>query len=109
MPRDIEVLHGPGQRGPTTLRDESNRAAWFGRTDIASGDASAVVSTALVNSDSVIMYGVQNHIAQTSGSVVNNIEVTTISPGVSFTVGYADGLARNTGGTTTVMWELKRR
>lgn len=94
------ALHGNLNGGPN-----SNEAA-FGRTSVASGTTSVTVSTALVNSDSIIIATMQSDTRQNSG-VANAMEVSSIRSGISFDLAWADG--NNTrAAATDVMWALIR-
>ena len=101
-----ELLFKPTLRGPMRTRTAPTEPnPWAGRTTLNSGSATSVVSTTLVQSDSIIQYGIEANTLQSSG-VAAPIEVMSIADGVSFTFGTADGetLARD----TTIMWSLMR-
>ncbi len=99
----LEQLWRGQLRGPLLTKAASATNQWAGRTSIASGDATAVVSTTLVNSDSIILLGCESATRQSSG-LGQPIEVSCISPGNWFELSTSDGeaLARN----TTVHWVL---
>lgn len=104
-----ETLFRPLQRGPMSLtRAGSGSAKQFaGLTAIASGLASATVSTAVVNSDSIIFIGTQVASLNTaSGGVAINLVVQSVVSNVSFAIATHDGQGRP--GTTTAMWEIRR-
>ena len=101
-----ELLFKPTLRGPMRTRTNSQEASfWAGRTTLNSGSATSVVSTTLVQSDSIIQYGIEANTRQDSG-VGSPIEVMSIQDGVSFAFGTAGGetIARD----TTIMWSLMR-
>ena len=101
-----ELLFKPTLRGPLRTRTNSQEASfWAGRTTLNSGSATSTVSTTLVQSDSIIQYGIEANTRQDSG-VASPIEVMSIADGVSFTFGTAGGetIARD----TTIMWSLMR-
>jgi hypothetical protein len=69
--------------------DASSRATqWAGRAVIANGQETVTVSTAIVNSDSLVIAFPQG--TDTVGSLGNAFCVRTISPGNFFTLGTAD-------------------
>lgn len=102
----IEYLSRAFLRAPLALRATSGMAGQFaGRTTLASGTATATVSTTNIKSDSLVSLGFQ--IATTCGSGIGyNIGISSLVHGVSFAVGYLDGQGRAPGGT--VMWEIRR-
>lgn len=76
-----------------------------GYTALASGTATVTVSTAQVNSDSLIQ--VTFSVATTCGSGIGYlIGVSSVVAGVSFAMGYIDGQGRAPGGT--LMWEIRK-
>lgn len=102
MPRgQQERLFHPNLRGPMLTDANSDDYQWAGRTTLGSGSATVTVSTAVVNSDSLILMGSQAATNQASG-VSTPIEVKSIDPGNHFIIGTADGdaLARD----TDIMW-----
>ena len=58
-PTPIEVLHRPLFRSAPLVRINSHAAQYAGRTTLSSGSASVTVSTAAVNSDSLLNLNVQ--------------------------------------------------
>lgn len=94
------ALHGNLDGGP------NSKEPAFGRTSVASGDVSVTVSTALVNSDSIILATMQSDTRQNSGAA-GPIEVSSIRSGISFDFAMADGVAARDA-ATTVMWALIR-
>ena len=100
-----ELIFKGTLRGPLRTRASSASNQWAGRTTLNSGDATVAVSCSVVQSDSLIMYGVEANIRQDSG-VAAHIEVMSIIDGSGFAFGTAGGetLARD----TTIMWSLMR-
>ncbi len=101
-----ELLFKPTLRGPMRTRTNSQEDSfWAGRTTLNSGSATVTVSTSIVQSDSIIQYGVEANTRQDSG-VASPIEVMSIQDAVSFAFGTAGGetIARD----TTIMWWLMR-
>jgi hypothetical protein len=88
---------------PLFTKANSAPDQWAGLTTINSGSATQVVSTALVNSDSIIMLGCKAETNVSSG-IGKVIEVKSLSSGGYFVLGTSDGqaMARN----TVVMWQL---
>lgn len=102
MPRQSqERLFHPHLRGPMLTNANSDDFQWAGRTTLGSGSSTVTVSTAVVNSDSIVLLGSQAATNQASG-VSTPIEVKSINPGNHFILGTSDGdsLSRD----TTVMW-----
>jgi hypothetical protein len=106
MPRPTqEQLFAPHLRGPETTRTDEETNPWAGRTSVLSGDATVTVSTALVNSASIIHIGEQVSSAgvaavQSAGHLVVNSIVT----GTSFSIARAGGVAAPW--DATAMWQL---
>ena len=100
-----ELLFKPTLRGPLRTRASSASNQWAGRTTLSSGDATVAVSCSTVQSDSLIMYGVEANTRQDSG-VGAAIEVMSIIDGSGFAFGTSGGetLARD----TTIMWSLMK-
>ena len=101
-----ELLFKPTLRGPVRTRTAPTEPnPWAGRTTLNSGSATSTVSTTLVQSDSIIQYGIEANTRQDSG-VASPIEVMSIQDGVSFAFGTAGGetLARD----STIMWSLMK-
>ena len=98
-----ELIFKGTLRGPLRTRASSASNQWAGRTTLNSGDATVAVSCSVVQSDSLIMYGVEANIRQDSG-VAAHIEVMSIIDGSGFAFGFAGGetVARD----TTIMWWL---
>jgi hypothetical protein len=102
----LETLFGGILRGPLATLTASGAKQFAGRTTINSGTAFVTISTQMVNSDSIILHGfaVQTTVASGSGGPATC--VSSIVSGVSFALGYTDGVQRGPGGT--FMWELRR-
>lgn len=90
---------------PDMIDTRSTPNVFAGRTVIGSGQATQIVSTFSVNSDSLIFTGQQHVTAQNSGFAAA-VCVRSISPGAGFVLGWSDNIARAF--DTTVMWEIKR-
>lgn len=84
-----------------------HRGAYAGRTALASGSSSVTVSTAVVNSDSIILMGTQVGSAAAAHNSGSNIVVNSIVSGASFAFARATGTA--VPWDETVMWEICRR
>ena len=101
----IEAYRRPLYRGPASLVTAAGPQQFAGRTALASGTAFVTISTAVVNSDSIINATFQ--VSTTAGSGTNFATgVSSIVSGVSFAYGNLDGQGRAPGGT--VMWEIRR-
>jgi len=102
----IEALFRATIRGPLAFLTTAGARQFAGLTAIASGTASVTVSTTLVHSGMLInlAFAVQTTVA--SGVAGPSTVVASIVDGVSFALGYADGVGRGPGGT--FMWELRR-
>lgn len=79
-------------RSPLTTKAGSASNQWAGVSTIASGSATLVISTTIVDSDSLIFLGRIGN-ANVGSGVNKGIEVKTISPGGYFTLGADDGQA----------------
>lgn len=88
--------------GPYFTDARSRASQWAGRATISSGQETVTVSTFLVNSDSIIRYGVQ--MVDVVGSLANAFCVRSISPGNFFTFGTAD--SQPTTRDAVLMWEI---
>ena len=99
----LELLFRPLFKGPPFTTATSGPSQFAGRTTLSSGDATQVVSTMVVKSDSIILHTVEANTRQDSG-VAAPIEVMSIAEGSHFSFGTAGGeaLARD----TTIMWQL---
>ena len=102
----LEALFRGTIRGPLSLLTGAGPKQFAGLTALASGTASVTVSTTLVHSGMLInlSFAVQTTVA--SGVAGPSTVVASIVDGVSFALGYADGIGRGPGGT--FMWELRR-
>lgn len=92
-----EVLFGSLVKGPFQVDPSSNASQFVGQVLVASGSATATVSTVLVNSDSLIFLTAVGN-ASIASAQSRGFEVRTMSPGNFFTVGTPDAqpLARDT-------------
>ena len=96
----LEQHYGTMNRGlPRTLA-ASSTGQFAGRTLIASGSTTVVVSTTAVQSDSIISMSIQ----VTSISVVTPMAVRAIADGGIFTMGWATGTAAAE--DVTIMWQI---
>jgi hypothetical protein len=102
----IEMLSRAFLRAPMGVRATSGMAGQFaGRTTLASGTATATVSTTNIKSDSLVHMTFQCATLATSGTA-GTFGVSSIVHGVSMSIGYVDGAGRGPGGT--LMWEIRR-
>lgn len=99
-----EQLFAPILRGALKTLQNSSPNQFAGRTTIASGSATATVSTNQVNSDSIILATLQGDGTDTASAVGVPVEVKSMASGGYFTVGWQDGKARNF--DRTVMWMM---
>lgn len=100
-----EQFFRPHFRGPDRVDLTPARTdPYAGRTTISSGDVTATVSTALVNSDSIITYGVELEVNSPSVNSGGFVSVVSIASGVSFAFAWATGVA--VGQDTVIMWRL---
>jgi hypothetical protein len=103
MPRPTaEQLFRPGLRGPLSTRAVSANNQWAGTHTLASGAATVTVSTTVVDSDSIIRYGVRAVTAAGSAGLV--VCVSTISPGNFFTFATIDAVVAPR--DLNIMWEV---
>lgn len=103
----LELLRRASLRGPLSVLTTAGANQFAGRTALASGTASVTVSTAIVNSDSLIFstFAVSST-SVASGGVPVSIVVNSIVSGVSFAFANQDGIGRAPGGT--ILWEIRR-
>ena len=92
-------------KSPAMLPTATGPQQFAGLTALASGTAFATISTAVVNSDSLILATFQVNTTTVSGFAFAT-GVSSIVTGVSFAFGFLDGIGRAPGGT--IMWELRR-
>lgn len=101
-----EVLQGPMLAGPMMARTSSLTNQFAGRTTLFAGSVSVTVSTAIINSDSVLMLssipGSVGLFVDSGGHIVAN----SIVSGVSFSVARARGVASPV--AETVCWQIIR-
>lgn len=106
MPRSTnEQLTGAMLRAPLSTKAQSASNQWAGLTTILSGVATGVVSTTIVNSDSIISMTPRGLTSVLSGQG-RAFEVKSISPGNSFVFGTQDGVAVSQ--DRTMMWIIFR-
>ena len=100
----LELLFRPFLMGALRTRATSASNQWAGRTTLASGSATVVISTTRVASDSIVLYAALGNANVASGT--NRVtEVKTISDGGYFTIGTQDGQAIPR--DTTIIWEMR--
>jgi hypothetical protein len=92
-------------RAPLTTKITSSANQWAGMSTINSGSATLVVSTTIVDSDSLIFLGRIGN-ANVGSGINKTIEVKTISPGNYFTLGADDGQAIQR--DTLIHWMIVR-
>ncbi len=102
----LELLRRPFFHGPASVRTTAGPQQFAGRTALASGTASVTVSTAVVNSDSIIFHSFQANTTTAGSGTQFSTVVSSIVSGISFALGTADGQGRQPGGT--FMWEIRR-
>lgn len=101
-----EVLHGPLLEGAMTARTAAGDGQFAGRTVLQSGSASVTVSTAVVNSDSIIRYGSEVSSVGIGANSGGAIVVNSVISGTSFAFARATGV--DVAWDETVMWEIMR-
>lgn len=94
-----ELLYRPLMRGPIMTRASSAANQWAGRTTVASGSATQVVSTTNVNSDSIINLNVQVSIP----AAYSTLGRVAIASGTS--TGTASTTAVYSGQVIALAWE----
>ena len=94
-----EALFRPLMKGPIMTRATSAANQWAGRTTIASGSATQVVSTSQANSDSIISLGIEVAVP----AAYTTLGRTAIASGVSF--GTASTTAIWSGDVVGLTWE----
>tara|TARA_Y100000310_G_scaffold331599_1_gene405439 strand:- start:976 stop:1305 length:330 start_codon:yes stop_codon:yes gene_type:complete len=99
-----EQLCKPLLRGPIHTRTSQETNPWSGRTTVASGDTAQVVSTSVVNSDSIILFGLESNTRVNSGQG-GNLEVSSIVSQTSFQFAYEDGVNTRPG-DVIAMWTI---
>lgn len=95
----IELMRGLQLRAPIFTKALSASNQWAGRTTLASGSASVVISTAIVNSDSLIALNIQAAIPAAYGWQGR----TAIASGLS--TGTASTSAIYSGDAVALTWE----
>lgn len=103
----LELLNRALAKGPLMVPTTAGTNQFAGRTALASGTASVTISTAIVNSDSLIFatFAVSST-SVGSGGVPVALVVNSIVSGVSFAFANQDGVGRAPGGT--ILWEIRR-
>jgi len=91
-------------RGPATTKAVSATNQHAGVTTLSSGSATVVISTTVVNSDSIILHAPLGNANLGSGVALRSTEVKTISSGGYFTLGTNDGVAHPR--DTKIMWMI---
>lgn len=81
MPGIAEQIWRGMLRGPFTTKAGSSVNQWAGRTAVASGIATATVSTTVVNSNSIILTAFQSSVAS---NVAQAIRVSSLASGAYF-------------------------
>ena len=94
----METLFRPLMRGPIMTKATSAVNQWAGRTTLASGSASQVVSTSNVNSDSIISLGIEcaipaAYIQQGQVAFTNSAAVSGTASTSAVHSGYAINIA----------------
>ncbi len=100
----LSQLFRPLLRGPMLSRTSGETNPWAGRTNVPSGSATVTVSTALVNSDSIIRFGTEVTSVGVGANSGGAVVVNSIVSGVSFAFARATAVAAPW--DETVMWEL---
>lgn len=106
MPFTGEQLFRAMFRGAPTFKTTSSPNQFAGRTLLASGSNTVVVSTRTVGSDSIILTSLQAATDQASG-FGQGVEVKSINPGNAFVMGWQDPNSKPAR-DTTVHWVLAK-
>lgn len=101
---NLEQIYGGLLRGPLSTKTNSDAAQWAGRTTLSSGSNTVTVSTTVVKSDSVILFGIESNTRQSSG-FAQPIEVCSLTDGSYFAFTWADQ-ANKPARDTTIMWMI---
>ena len=102
-----ETLYKPTLRGPLRTRTAPTETnPWAGRTTLASGSATVTVSTAIVQSDSIIQFATEVGTVGVGANSGANVVVNSIVDAISFAFARATGIAVDW--DETVMWQLLR-
>lgn len=101
---NLEQLFGAVFKGPAMTKANSNANQWAGRTSIASGAVSQVISTTAVKSNCLISIGVQASTVAASGTVMTPIQVVSLNSGNWFSLGTSDGSKLPQ--SVVVMWQI---
>ena len=97
-----ELIFDGVQRGPLTTRANSSVNQWAGRTAVASGDSTVTVSSALVQSDSIVFTSIKTSTASQQDVVVT-VGCVVDSSYMIFTTNNAI-----IDSDFTIHWEIKR-
>lgn len=103
--KPLETLKRPVIDGAPITRS-GNTNAWAGRTTLSSGSSSVTVSTAVVNSDSIILVTPQVGSVSAVISYTSQIVVNSIVSGTSFML--AAGNGQTVPWDRTLMWMVWR-
>lgn len=105
--RPLETLYGASLQGPPITKT-TTPGNWAGRTTLSSGSTVVTISTAVINSDSLVLAAVVN--VASIGTVVTSyaagVVVNSIVSGVSFAVAAAPAIAYPA--DRTIAWMIWR-
>lgn len=79
--------------GPLRVVNGAGASLYFGRTTLASGSATQIASTTLVDSDSLVLMGLEAPGTNVASGTFKGIEVKSINPGNAIVFGTPDGIA----------------
>jgi len=102
MSNQLEQLFGATLRGPISTPVLSTSGRWSGRTEVASGDTSVVISTTAVGTNDIISLAYQTSVAS---NTPQGLRVNTIVNNSNFTVGISPAPI---GPNFDIMWEIKK-
>lgn len=106
----IEAVFRAVFRGPMWFSglaaNSGSGKQWAGYTALNSGTASVTISTAVVNSDSMININFKAAGTLAASGFPTALVANSIVSGVSFAIAQADGAGRAPSGT--VMWDIRR-
>ena len=100
----LEALFNPHLRGPMRTQTSEVTNPWAGRTSVPSGSATVTVSTALVNSDSIIQ--ITEEVGSASVNSAGALTVNSIVSATSFAIARQGGAAAEW--DSTAMWMIWR-
>ena len=104
--KPIELIFRPHFRGGSITKTTAGAGQAAGITALGSGANTVTVSTTIVNSDSLIWFGIKSSTRIDSGTYFRPVEVSSVVPGVSFAFTTADGA--NINRNVDIMWEIVR-